>query len=95
MTRHEFMASRLSELEGYWIEVTCPAKCAGGGVARTGGLPCKLLVKRGWGHLFVGEVIARLRCERCGSRPSLVVAMDHPAGRCPQYPTTWEETIWP
>jgi hypothetical protein len=94
VTRHQFLTSRLSDLQAYWLDVTCPKACVGGGVERKAGLPCRMLAKS-YGHLYVSEVIPRLKCRVCGSPPSIVTAMDHAAGRCTQYPNTWEETIYP
>jgi hypothetical protein len=93
--RETFLRSKVSDLAGYWIEITCPTACVGGGVSRRTGIPCKLLAERGYGNLRVSQLLPKLRCEKCGSKPSLVQALDNPAGPSPQYPDTWVETLLP
>ena len=94
VTRSEFLASKLADLAGYWLEVTCSKACAGNApyVVK---IPCKLMASRGYGQLRVADMLPRLACKRCGSRPAQVLAMNHGTGRSVQYPDAWVETVWP
>ncbi len=71
----------LPDLGDSWLEVHC---C--GGVMY---MPGRLLGRGGPGARL-RDVIARLRCRRCGSPPSAMALVDDPAsGAAGGPPTTW------
>jgi hypothetical protein len=63
----------LAELSGLWLSVSC--KCG----AHTG-LPFRYLAAaHGWKtHLIISDIIARLKCRKCGERPSSVELVEDP-----------------
>jgi hypothetical protein len=72
-SREAFLASRLSELAGYWLEIRCACNLLVY-------YPCRLLAKERGASLVVGEVLPRLRCKKCRGAPTAVLATDDPSG---------------
>lgn len=62
----------LDELSEWWLRITC-------GCRGRRDYPLRLMAaKRGW-KTTLGRVLPRLRCEKCGERPSSVVLISDPA----------------
>jgi len=75
--------STLAESAGYWLEI----RCACGAVSFQ---PCKLLAKRYAPDLHLNDVLARLRCQQCGSRPATVALVERPDTLAPgRDPAGW------
>ena len=53
---------------GGWVRVAC--QCG-----RSVDLPTRMAAQR-WPDLVLGELVGRLRCERCGARPAQVSYAD-------------------
>lgn len=77
----EFLAARVGDLEGYWLELVCS------GCGAKTFYPFKLLAKT-CGAKRVDEVHGRFRCKQCGGRPGYVGVTNN-AARGLQYPDTW------
>lgn len=59
--------AKLTELEMYWLELRC---------CKTTLSPLRLLIQRYGGELRLRDVLARLRCECCRSRPATVALLE-------------------
>ncbi|HEX3346010.1 MAG TPA: hypothetical protein VHS09_15610 [Polyangiaceae bacterium] len=75
-----YLASRVSELDGHWLEIDC----ACGSRAY---YPCRLLAKT-CGAKRVDELHGRFRCQQCGGRPVRVGITNSPA-RGVMYADVW------
>jgi hypothetical protein len=71
------LASRLSELAAFHLEIVCGcgARAGGGRLVR---YPIALMIARHGriGELRLAQIIERLRCECCGKRPSSVSLLE-------------------
>jgi len=65
----------LSLLAGYWLEARCPCKLTY--------LPLLQLSKRACPNVRLGELLPRLKCEKCGERPSELALVDDPGAGAP------------
>lgn len=81
-TAAEYLAARVDELDGLWLELVCSA-CGAKSYP-----PFKMLARR-LGAKRVDEITPRFRCERCGARPGHVAIVSYPAHGTPQYPDAW------
>ena len=59
--------------DSWWLEVRC-------GCGRTIHTPRKLLLRRHGPAARAPELVARMRCEQCGSRPAAAEWIDNPQG---------------
>jgi hypothetical protein len=74
MTRDAFLASPLSELVPYWLDLRCdPSICT-----KIVCAPLRLMARTHGPKRRLGELIARLRCEQCGQRPVRVTITESP-----------------
>ena len=64
------LATRLVDLADTWLEARC---CHGATF-----MPLRRLVANHGGGRRVGEVVARLRCHRCGALPAVVALIESP-----------------
>jgi len=62
----------LADLSGTWLEIRC---CKG-----VTYLPLRQLAPSKPENARLREVLARLRCSKCRSRPSMLVLVEDPAG---------------
>jgi hypothetical protein len=69
------LAAPLGRLSDTWLEVAC---CGG-----TSYLPLRMLARQHGGQHRVGEVVDRLRCQRCHSAPASVALVESAAGDAP------------
>ena len=63
----------LSAAPEWWLEVRC-------GCGRTIQTPRKLLLRKHGPDARAPELVARMRCEQCGSRPAAAEWIDNPQG---------------
>jgi hypothetical protein len=66
-------AAPLSAVPDWWLELRC-------GCGRTVQSPRRLLVREHGPAARAPELVARMRCERCGSRPAAAEWIDNPQG---------------
>lgn len=62
------LSTRLDALGSCWLEVS--------GCCQIVYLPLPLLAKKHGGGLMLRDVLARLRCSKCGSKPSILALVE-------------------
>jgi hypothetical protein len=73
-SREEFLAARLADLVGHWLEIHCS-----GCEARVF-YPGPLMANERGNELRVVAVLRRLRCRHCGSPAASVAMTNDPTG---------------
>jgi hypothetical protein len=63
--------AQLSLLHGYWLETRCSCKLSF--------MPLAKLSERAGASTRLGAVLPRLKCEKCGERPTEAALVDDPA----------------
>jgi hypothetical protein len=64
------LSKRLDELGACWLELR--------GCCQIVYIPLPLIVQKHGGGLVLREVVARLRCSKCGHRPPFVALVERP-----------------
>jgi len=68
---HPTPATTLADLDGWWLCVSCDC-------GRSVDFPCRLLARDHNRRSTAGEILDRLRCQRCGRPPSRAELVDNP-----------------
>jgi hypothetical protein len=82
-------ACRLRDVTGWWLEIRC-------GCGATTAYPLRLMAGEQPRNPTLSEVLPRLRCKRCGERPTAARLIDNPGhhwGGSPQVrplPLPWQ-----
>jgi hypothetical protein len=71
-TKQTLLNSKLWQLQDIWLQPLCP-QCH-----RIADVACVLLAVKHGKHRMLGDVLPRLKCSVCGTKPSLVKAADQP-----------------
>ncbi|MET0388130.1 MAG: hypothetical protein ABW321_19315 [Polyangiales bacterium] len=71
-TKATLLSSKLSELQGIWLQPLCQ-ECD-----RVADLACVVLGFKHGKQARLRDVLGRLKCSVCGTKPSLVKAADQP-----------------
>jgi hypothetical protein len=89
-TREEYLAAPVAELTNLWLVVQCS------GCPVLTKPPLKLMASQRpqLRAVRLSELLPRLKCTRCGARPSRVSITNFPAGP-PQYADTWVLELLP
>lgn len=89
LTREQLLASPLSALTRYWLDVRCT------GCTKVTQVAVSLLASRARRAKTLADILPRLKCRYCGGAPKRVVALDRAPGGDPLAVRPGEVELWP
>lgn len=86
-SRETALAMRLGQLGAHWLHVACS------GCTKSALVPCRMLATKLGASTQLRDVLPRLHCQDCGSRPKSVELQEDSGGGATDRVRPWQLTL--